>query len=35
MNLRISKVFGLRGGAKEILTIISVKKCQFLAIEED
>ena len=31
MNLRISKVFGSRGGATEILTVISVQKCQFLA----
>ena len=35
MNLRISKVFGSRGGATEILTMISVQKCQFLAISED
>ena len=35
MILRISKVFGSRGGATEILTIISVQKCQFLAISED
>ena len=35
MNLRISKVFGSRGGATEILTMISVKRCQFLAISED
>ena len=35
MNLRISKVFGSRGGATEILTMISVQKCQFLAILED
>ena len=35
MNLRISKVFGSRGGATEILTMLSVQKCQFLAISED
>ena len=35
MNLRISKVFGSRGGASEILTMISGQKCQFLAISED
>ena len=35
MNLRISKVFGSRGGATEILTVISVQKCQFLAISEN
>ena len=35
MNLRISKVFGSRGGATEILTMISVQKCQLLAISED
>ena len=34
MNLCISKVFGSRGGATEILTVISVQKCQFLAISE-
>ena len=34
MILRISKVFGSRGGATEILTMISVKKCQILAISE-
>ena len=34
MNLGISKVFGSRGGATEILTMISVQKCQFLAISE-
>ena len=32
MILRISNVFGSRGGATEILTMISVQKCQFLAI---
>ena len=35
MNLRILKVFGSRGGATEILTMICVQKCQFLAISED
>ena len=35
MILRISKVFGSRGGATEILTMISVQKCQFLAVSED
>ena len=31
MNLRISKVFGSRGGATEI----RVTKCQFLAMSEN
>ena len=35
MNLRTSKVFGSRDGATEILTMISVQKCHFLAISED
>ena len=35
MNIRLHKVFGSRGGATEILTMISVQKCQFLAISED
>ena len=35
MNLRISKVFGSRGGATEIMKITSVQKWQFLAISED
>ena len=35
MNLLISKVFGSRGGATEILMMISMQKCQFLAISED
>ena len=35
MNLRISKVFGSRGGGTEILPMISVQKCQFLAKSED
>ena len=35
MNLCLSKVFGSRGGATEILTMISVQKCQFLAISQD
>ena len=30
----ISKVFGSRDGASEILTIISVQKCQFLSLSE-
>ena len=34
MNLCLSKVFGSRGGATEILTMISVQKCQFLAISQ-
>ena len=35
MNLPISKVFGWRGWAIEILTMISVQKWQFLATSED
>ena len=35
MILRISKVFGSRGGATEILTMISVQNWQCLAISED
>ena len=35
MILRISKVFGSKSGATEILTMISVQKCQVLAISED
>ena len=35
MNLRILKVFWSRGGATEIMTMISVQKCQLLAISED
>ena len=35
MNLRISTVFGSRGGATDILTMISVQKRQFLAKSED
>ena len=35
MNSRILKVFGSRGGTTEILTMISVQKCHFLAISED
>ena len=31
----MSKVFGSRGGATEILTMISVQKWQFLATSED
>ena len=34
MNLHVSKVFGSRGGATEILTMISVLKCQFFAISD-
>ena len=33
--LCISKLFGSRGGGLEILTMISVQKCQFLAKSED
>ena len=35
MNLHVSKVFGSRGGATEILMMINVQKCQVLAISED
>ena len=35
MILRKSIVFGSRGGATEILTMISVQKCHFLAISEN
>ena len=35
INLRILKVSGSWGGASEILTMISVQKCQFLAISGD
>ena len=35
MILRISKVFGSRDGATEILTMICVQKCGFLAISEN
>ena len=35
MNLCISKVFGSRGGATEILTMISVPKCPLLVISEN
>mgnify|MGYP003684570481 CR=1 FL=1 len=35
MILPISKVFGSRSGAIEIFTMISVQKCQVLAISED
>ena len=34
MILHISNVFGSRGGATEILTMISVQKCHFLAVSE-
>ena len=34
MNLRILKFFGSRGGATEMLMIISVQKCKFLALSE-
>ena len=35
MNLRIPKVFGSKSGATEILKMINVQKCKFLAISED
>ena len=35
MIVCISKVLGSRGGATEILTMISVQKCQFSAISEN
>ena len=35
MNPLLSKVFGSRGGATEILTMISMQKCQYIAISED
>ena len=35
INLWIFKAFGSRGGATEILTMISVQKCQILATYEN
>ena len=35
MILHISNVFGSRGGAIEIMTMIGVQKCQFLAKSEN